>query len=338
MPVNTIITVRKGTNSQWNSTNPVLGSGEPGYDLTNNILKIGDGVSNWNSLSNHKHSVIDITNFNSSVSGLLPTIANSGDNRILTSTGTTTGINAENNATFDGTNFNITGIFNIDNLRIDGNTISSTTGNIILNPSSTGALQRDAGGNSRGQYSVDLQTTRSTATQVASGNYSIIGGGSNNTANGSYSSILGGQNNTTNSQSNTHIIGSNITADSPDTAYVEKFRTTKAYSEKVSAVSISGGTLTIDLNNANLFTCTLNANITTLTISNTPSSSGVSISFTIIFTADGTARTITWPASIKWPGGTAPTLTSTNGKIDVLSFVSVNQGSSWLGFVGGQNF
>jgi hypothetical protein len=71
MPVNTAITIRKGTASQWSSTNPVLASGEPGYDLSNNILKIGDGVSNWNSLSNHKHSSIDITNFNSSVSGVL---------------------------------------------------------------------------------------------------------------------------------------------------------------------------------------------------------------------------------------------------------------------------
>ena len=71
MPVNTAITFRKGSSSQWNSTNPVLASGEPGYDITNNILKIGDGVSAWNSLSNHKHSSIDISDFNSSVSGLV---------------------------------------------------------------------------------------------------------------------------------------------------------------------------------------------------------------------------------------------------------------------------
>jgi Major tropism determinant N-terminal domain len=51
MPANTIIIVRKGTASQWNSSNPVLASGEPGYDLTNNILKIGDGSSSWNNLS-----------------------------------------------------------------------------------------------------------------------------------------------------------------------------------------------------------------------------------------------------------------------------------------------
>ena len=72
MPVNTSITFRKGSSTQWSNTNPVLASGEPGYDLTNSILKIGDGTSSWNSLNNHQHSSIDITDFNSSVSGLLP--------------------------------------------------------------------------------------------------------------------------------------------------------------------------------------------------------------------------------------------------------------------------
>lgn len=50
MPVNTTIQIRKGTATQWGSTNPVLGSGEPGFDTTNKILKIGDGSTSWNSL------------------------------------------------------------------------------------------------------------------------------------------------------------------------------------------------------------------------------------------------------------------------------------------------
>lgn len=51
MPVDTRIQLRKGTASSWASTNPVLASGEPGYDTTNNILKIGNGVTSWSSLS-----------------------------------------------------------------------------------------------------------------------------------------------------------------------------------------------------------------------------------------------------------------------------------------------
>jgi hypothetical protein len=72
MAVNDLITFRKGTASAWTSTNPVLASGEPGYDLTNKTFKIGDGVSNWASLGSINLSSSNITDLNSSVSGLLP--------------------------------------------------------------------------------------------------------------------------------------------------------------------------------------------------------------------------------------------------------------------------
>lgn len=110
------------------------------------------------------------------------------------------------------------------------------------------------------------------------------------------------------------------------------------YTEPKTAPTISSGTLTLNLNDAQVFDVSLNANITTLTISNVDSSSNTVNAFTLIFTMDGTARTVTWPAAVKWPGGTAPTLTSTNGKKDVLSFLSPDNGTTWLGFIGGQNF
>ena len=57
----------------------------------------------------HTHTSSNITDFNSSVSGLLPTIANSGDNRVLTSTGGSVGVNAESNLTFNGNLLSVTG-------------------------------------------------------------------------------------------------------------------------------------------------------------------------------------------------------------------------------------
>jgi hypothetical protein len=51
MPINNLIQFRKGNSSDWLSTNPILASGEPGYDSTNNILKIGDGITTWSLLS-----------------------------------------------------------------------------------------------------------------------------------------------------------------------------------------------------------------------------------------------------------------------------------------------
>jgi len=61
------------------------------------------------------------------------------------------------------------------------------------------SLQRDAGGNTRGQGAVDLQSMRVLATQVASGDYSVIGGGQNNTASGQYATTGGGYGNTASS-------------------------------------------------------------------------------------------------------------------------------------------
>jgi hypothetical protein len=109
------------------------------------------------------------------------------------------------------------------------------------------------------------------------------------------------------------------------------------YSETVSSPTISAGTLVLNLETSNIFTVSLNAAITTLTISNPPAS-GSGGSFTLIFTADGTARAVTWPASIKWAGGTAPTITSTSGKVDSFAFFTSDGGTNWQGYVGGQNF
>ncbi|MCS7177567.1 MAG: tail fiber domain-containing protein [Candidatus Kapabacteria bacterium] len=58
------------------------------------------------------------------------------------------------------------------------------------------SIQRDAGGNTRGLHAVDLQSARTAAAQVASGDYSVIGGGSSNTASGHYSTVGGGYSNT----------------------------------------------------------------------------------------------------------------------------------------------
>jgi hypothetical protein len=57
------------------------------------------------------------------------------------------------------------------------------------------SIQR-GGGNQRGLHAVDLQSARSAATQVASGDYSVIGGGQDNTASGLYATVGGGYLNT----------------------------------------------------------------------------------------------------------------------------------------------
>ena len=92
-----------------------------------------------------------------------------------------------------------------------------SNGALFLQPAGTGAIQASAttstatGGNARGSRAVDWQLERGTASQVASGAYSNIGGGFgninntfagslgggyDNTASGNFASVLGGRNNT----------------------------------------------------------------------------------------------------------------------------------------------
>jgi hypothetical protein len=74
-------------------------------------------------------------------------------------------------------------------------------GNLYLQPNGTGALQAQAttstatGGNARGANAVDWQTSRNSATYVASGSQSTVSGGAGNRATSTYATASGGNNN-----------------------------------------------------------------------------------------------------------------------------------------------
>jgi hypothetical protein len=40
------------------------------------------------------------------------------------------------------------------------------------------------------------------------------------------------------------------------------------------------------------------------------------------------SRTVTWPSTVQWPSGTAPTLTTTAGKMDIITFVCMGVSST----------
>lgn len=41
---------RRGTAAEWSAANPVLGAGEIGYTTDTKVVKVGDGVTAWNTL------------------------------------------------------------------------------------------------------------------------------------------------------------------------------------------------------------------------------------------------------------------------------------------------
>ncbi len=113
--------------------------------------------------------------------------------------------------------------------------------------------------------------------------------------------------------------------------------THKDYAETCAENATVTGTVSIDLNNGNVHSVTLTGNAT-LTFDN-PVATGDSSSFTLIVKQDGTgSRTVTWPGSVAWAAATAPTLTTTANKFDVLAFTTVDGGTRWFGFVAGQDF
>jgi hypothetical protein len=108
--------------------------------------------------------------------------------------------------------------------------------------------------------------------------------------------------------------------------------TIKDYAETKTVLS-AAATVDIDLEDGNVFTLTADQN-TTFTFSN-PSPTGKSCSFTLIWTQDSSDRTIAWPSTVDWAGGSAPDVTSGSGKIDVYTFFTLDAGTIWYGFQAG---
>ena len=109
--------------------------------------------------------------------------------------------------------------------------------------------------------------------------------------------------------------------------------TFKNYKEVDSSISPSAQRLTINLNNGNIFVVSKTSDILYFTISNVPSSSYVGNFTLIIENAVGSGGIIIWPNSIKWGNAGPPTLNTTLGNIDVVTFITLDGGTTWLGFI-----
>lgn len=93
----------------------------------------------------------------------------------------------------------------------------------------------------------------------------------------------------------------------------------------------TGTGITINLANGTVQQLTL-TNSATLTMPTATAGK----SFIVYLKQDGTgSRTVTW-STVKWSGGTTPTVTSTASKMDIYSFFS--DGTNWYGVAVGQNY
>lgn len=100
--------------------------------------------------------------------------------------------------------------------------------------------------------------------------------------------------------------------------------------EQVNTVAAAGATETIDLGSGNVHDVTLSADCT-LTFSG--ATNGVACSFTLLLRQDATGGwDTTWPGSVVWAGGSAPTLDQTASSLSVLTFFTLDGGTTWYGF------
>lgn len=116
-------------------------------------------------------------------------------------------------------------------------------------------------------------------------------------------------------------------ADDDHSAYVT---VTGGGGETVQNHGAAGATETIDLANGNYHAVTLDADCT---FTFTGATNGVECSFTLELTENGTGGwDPTWPGSVVWPGGTAPTHDTTASTTTLYVFTSRDGGTTWYGF------
>lgn len=130
-----------------------------------------------------------------------------------------------------------------------------------------------------------------------------------------------------------------------DTVYVADGNGSGAWSSTRNKLTVKnvGGTVvtansstsyTIDTSAGSVHDITLTGNCT-FTFTAAQTDSGIEL----YLRQDATgSRTVTWPASVVWPGGTAPTITATASNYDKYIFRTIDGGTTWEGGTVGQAY
>ena len=197
---------------------------------------------------------------------------------------------------------------NIANLTVTGNLsteIISTTGNVDasnVNVTDVIIVAGGAGGT--------ISTGNVDAGNVNVTDAIVMGAGAGSTITGADSITA-----------NSIIVGNvNVSNDILAGYYVETY------------LALTGTTVAIDCTAASVFSLTTSGG-TTFSFTNVPSTSNTAIGLTLEVTAGGT-HTLTWPASVKWAGGSAPDAPA-SGETNIYGFYTRDAGTTWYGFLSG---
>ena len=101
------------------------------------------------------------------------------------------------------------------------------------------------------------------------------------------------------------------------------------------SIVADGVTQVIDCSTASYFTWVLGANRVISTFLNPVG--GQIMHLELVQDATG-SRTVTWPSNVSWAGGTAPTLTTTAGGVDLINMTWNPTAAKWRARVSGQAY
>ncbi|MGE0717202.1 MAG: hypothetical protein AB7P02_17290 [Alphaproteobacteria bacterium] len=214
---------------------------------------------------------------------------------------------------------------NLDTIdkRLDGvHTVGLAGGSVTLNDAQAKNPVIECTGTAAADVTITFPTTKRSYVVVVSGTlgaYKVICKTSGQT--GGVNIALAGA---------TRIVcnGTNIVAETLQDA-LDLVR----YSDRYKAKGNVSGATAINLLEGLTQSLTITGN-TTLSFTNVPSGSTRATGITLFIT-NGGAYTITWPASTKWAGGSAPSFSSSG--LDIVALITLD-GSTWHGVLGGLAF
>jgi len=159
--------------------------------------------------------------------------------------------------------------------------------------------------------------------QIESDNmeHNIVLGGADHNISGSIQggAIVAGSGSLVSHDRSVIIGGYNMSTQESDTVYVPKFVASGSVRGEVNVISDSAGTTTMDCSLGNFFTLAMPSGGTTAL---TPSNIQPGQTISVKITQNATAALLTFAASIEFEGGTAFTISTGSGEVDVMTFIS----------------
>ena len=107
--------------------------------------------------------------------------------------------------------------------------------------------------------------------------------------------------------------------------------------ENVQALTSTAST-TLNLASGNVFNVTLGAGVATTTFTFSGATNGKACSFAVYLRQGAANRAVVWPGSVRWAGGTAPTISTAANAVDIVVFESIDGGTNWYGSLVGNAF